>query len=80
MADAFMARGQNEAVAARHIFEQVSKNAATRLNDLDGDFAEFSDGQADWTLPMGRSATSHAIVVVARARALRLRQASALRR
>jgi hypothetical protein len=79
MADASMSRGQTEAVAADHISEPMSMGAATRLNDFVGDSAEFSDGQAGWTRPIGHIA-SHAIVVVARARALRLRQAPALRK
>ena len=80
MADTFMSRGQTEAVAAHHLFEQVSMSAATRLNDLDGGSAEFSDGQAGWAQPMGHSFASRAIVVVARARALRLRQTPALQK
>lgn len=80
MADASVSHGQTDAVAANHISEQMFTNAATRLNGFDGDSAEFSDGQAGWTRPMGHSFASHAIVVMARARALRLRQAPALRR
>ena len=80
MADAFMSRGQSEAVAADYISEQMFTNAATSLSNLDGDSAEFSDGQVGWTRPMGHSFASHAIVVVARARALHLRQAPALRK
>jgi hypothetical protein len=80
MADASMSSGQTDAVAADHVSEQISMSAATRSNDFDGGAAEFSDGQAGWTRPMGHSLASHAIVVVARARALRLRQAPALRK
>ena len=80
MADASMSRGQTEAVAADHISEQMFTSVATRLNGFDGDSAEFSDGQVGWTRPLGHSFVSHAIVVVARARALRLRQKPALRK
>jgi hypothetical protein len=65
MADASMSHEQTEAHAMDHVSEQMP--------------IEFSDGQAGWTRPMGHSVVSHAIVVVARARALRLRQAPALR-
>ena len=78
MADALMSRGQTAAVSADYFFEHVSAGAATRLNGFDADSAEFSDWQE--TGPMGHSSAFHAIVVVARARALRLRQAPALRK
>jgi hypothetical protein len=80
MADASMSHGQTEALAADHISDPMSMSAATRLNDFDGGSAEFSDGQVGWTRPLGHSFVSHAIVVVARARALRLRQKPALRK
>ena len=80
MADASMSSGQTEAAAADHISEQMNLSAAMRSNDFDGGAAEFSAGEAGWTRPMGHSFASHAIVVVARARALRLRQAPALRK
>jgi hypothetical protein len=80
MADAFRSRGQTEAVAADHVSDPMFMSAATRSNDFDGGSPDCSDGEASWIRPLGHSFASHAIAVVARARALRLRQAPALRK
>jgi hypothetical protein len=80
MADAFMSRGQTEAVTVDPVSDPMFMSAATRSNDFDGGTTAFSDGEASWIRPLGHSFASHAIVVVARARVLRLGQAPALRK
>ena len=75
MADIIEFRGSTEMSAAGRVSGNEFLSPAAGWHDFDSEPVEFSDPQARGGELLRRSTASHATVVLARARALRMRQA-----